>query len=192
MEEFSILLIVLAVCCVLSGPVALIISIIALNKLEEVYRRLTTGRLEADRIPCAKDEEPQKPGEEHFTPQPKVPEKLIEAIKTEPVEPQIAQEKEYVRQETVTRDIVADKKADLGFEVGIAKTRFSLEQRIGTRWILIAGIITVIVGVGFFLKYAYDSGWIGPTGRVVIAAFSGTCRLGTGGSDEATWLRHCG
>lgn len=28
-----------------------------------------------------------------------------------------------------------------------------LEQRIGTRWVLIAGVITVMFAVGFFLKY---------------------------------------
>jgi uncharacterized membrane protein len=55
-----------------------------------------------------------------------------------------------------------------------------LEQQIGTKWILIAGIITVIFGAGFFLKYAYDSGWIGPTGRVIIAACAGLVALAVG------------
>ena len=58
-----------------------------------------------------------------------------------------------------------------------AKQAGSLEQKIGTRWILIAGIITSIVGVGFFLKYAYDNDLIGPLGRVVITAVAGIAAL---------------
>ncbi|MHC4174420.1 MAG: DUF2339 domain-containing protein [Planctomycetota bacterium] len=34
--------------------------------------------------------------------------------------------------------------------------------------------------MGFFLKYAYDSGWIGPTGRVIIAVISGLVALAVG------------
>jgi uncharacterized membrane protein len=56
----------------------------------------------------------------------------------------------------------------------------TLEQRIGTRWILIAGVIAVIFGAGFFLKYAYDNEWIGPTGRVVIVAIVGLIALAAG------------
>ena len=39
MEGFFILLILLAVGCVVCGPVALIISIIALNKTKQTYRQ---------------------------------------------------------------------------------------------------------------------------------------------------------
>jgi uncharacterized membrane protein len=53
----------------------------------------------------------------------------------------------------------------------------SLEQVIGTRVILIAGIISVIVGVGFFLKYAYDNMWLGPWARVCVAAGGGAAAL---------------
>jgi len=56
----------------------------------------------------------------------------------------------------------------------------SLEQRIGTRWIAIAGTITVIVGVAFFLKYAYDNWVIGPLARVVITAAGGLVALVAG------------
>jgi len=45
-----------------------------------------------------------------------------------------------------------------------------LEERIGTRWILIAGIITILFGVSFFLKYAYDHNWLAPWLRVGLIA----------------------
>jgi uncharacterized membrane protein len=44
---------------------------------------------------------------------------------------------------------------------------------IGTRWFNVAGIITLLFGVAFFLKYAYENAWIGPHGRVAIGILSG-------------------
>ncbi len=66
---------------------------------------------------------------------------------------------------------------------GVVRPRresLALEQRIGTRWALVAGVITIVCAVGFFLKYAYESGWIGPLGRVLIAAAGGLLALAVG------------
>ena len=41
-------------------------------------------------------------------------------------------------------------------------------------------MITIVFAVGFFLKYAYESGWIGPLGRVLIAAAGGLLALTIG------------
>ena len=49
----------------------------------------------------------------------------------------------------------------------------SLESRIGSRWLNRVGIIAVLVGVAYFLKYAFDNGWIGPTGRIAIGLIAG-------------------
>lgn len=49
-----------------------------------------------------------------------------------------------------------------------AKARTDLEARIGGNWFNRIGIIAVALGVGFFLKYAFDNQWIGPWGRVMI------------------------
>jgi uncharacterized membrane protein len=49
-----------------------------------------------------------------------------------------------------------------------AKARTDLEARIGGNWFNRIGIIAVALGVGFFLKYAFDSGWIRPWARVMI------------------------
>ncbi len=45
MGSFFVLLILLAVGCIVCGPIALIISIIALNKTKEMYRQ-TLGKVE--------------------------------------------------------------------------------------------------------------------------------------------------
>jgi len=53
----------------------------------------------------------------------------------------------------------------------------SLEVTIGAKWLNWVGVILVVVGVMFFLKYAYDNNWIGPAGRIAIAAMAGTGAL---------------
>ena len=48
-----------------------------------------------------------------------------------------------------------------------------LESMVGGSWFNWIGIIAVTFGVAFFLKYAFDKQWIGPAGRVSIAALLG-------------------
>ncbi len=42
------------------------------------------------------------------------------------------------------------------------------EELIGGNWFNRIGILAIIIGVGLFLKLAFDRQWIGPTGRVMI------------------------
>ena len=48
-----------------------------------------------------------------------------------------------------------------------------LESRIGSHWLNWIGIFAVLIGVAYFLKFAFDNNWIGPTGRVVIGLLAG-------------------
>src|SRR5271163_4507114 len=48
-----------------------------------------------------------------------------------------------------------------------------LETRIGGRWLNRIGILAILVGISFFLKYAFDNNWIGPSGRVTIGILLG-------------------
>ena len=167
MEGFIILLILLAIACIVSGPVALIISIIALNKTKQIYRQ-----------PPRRVEKPAK--EEAAKPAVVIPEaieirkdeRVIEPAETARPEDKKKAEKEVLK--AAAERIKGKTKAFVDRKTG------TLEQRIGTRWVLIAGIITVIFAVGFFLKYAYDTNLIGPLGRVVIAAVGGLVALVVG------------
>ncbi|KJR41846.1 hypothetical protein MCHI_002266 [Candidatus Magnetoovum chiemensis] len=49
-----------------------------------------------------------------------------------------------------------------------AKQEETLELRIGQRLILIVGIILMVFGIAYFLKYSFEQGWISHTGRVLI------------------------
>ncbi len=62
----------------------------------------------------------------------------------------------------------------------------ALEMLIGIRWFNVAGIVTLLFAVAFFLKYAYENAWIGPRGRVGIGILSGLAAILLG---EATRRR---
>ncbi|MYC31478.1 MAG: DUF2339 domain-containing protein [Chloroflexi bacterium] len=54
------------------------------------------------------------------------------------------------------------------------------EWLVGGNWLARIGILAVIIGVGFFLKLAFDNQWIGETGRVVLGLVIGLALLGAG------------
>jgi uncharacterized membrane protein len=56
-------------------------------------------------------------------------------------------------------------------------SQLDLETTIGARWFNRIGILALLVGVAFFLKYAFDNNWIGPAGRVAIGILLGAAML---------------
>jgi len=50
----------------------------------------------------------------------------------------------------------------------------SLEISLGTRIFPLIGMIALVLGIGFFLKYAFEHRWIGETGRVVLGLLAGS------------------
>ena len=49
----------------------------------------------------------------------------------------------------------------------------SLEERLGLNWLTRVGAAAFVLGALFFFKYAVDSAWIGPTGRVAVGGAVG-------------------
>jgi uncharacterized membrane protein len=49
----------------------------------------------------------------------------------------------------------------------------SLERRIGSQWLNRVGVVAVLVGVSYFLKLAFDYGWITPGMRVLLGMLAG-------------------
>ncbi|HET9096527.1 MAG TPA: DUF2339 domain-containing protein [Candidatus Baltobacteraceae bacterium] len=54
-----------------------------------------------------------------------------------------------------------------------SRPAFNAEAFFGGRLLLAVGALAFLIGVGFFLKYAFDNGWIGPSGRVAIGLIGG-------------------
>src|SRR5580704_2895293 len=48
-----------------------------------------------------------------------------------------------------------------------------LESRIGSHWLNRIGIAALLIGISYFLKFAFDNNWIGPAGRVAIGLLAG-------------------
>jgi uncharacterized membrane protein len=48
-----------------------------------------------------------------------------------------------------------------------------LEARIGSHWLNRIGIAAVLIGISYFLKFAFENNWIGPSGRVTIGLIAG-------------------
>jgi uncharacterized membrane protein len=58
-----------------------------------------------------------------------------------------------------------------------SSSSMDLETRIAGRWMNRIGITALIVAVTYFLKYAFDNNWIGPSGRVAIGILLGATML---------------
>jgi len=54
-----------------------------------------------------------------------------------------------------------------------SRADLSLESRIGSQWFNRVGIVAVLIGMAWFLKFAIDNHWIGPVGRVLIGLLAG-------------------
>jgi uncharacterized membrane protein len=53
----------------------------------------------------------------------------------------------------------------------------SLESRIGSQLFNRVGIVAVLIGVAWFLKFAIDNGWLGPAARVVTGILAGAALI---------------
>jgi uncharacterized membrane protein len=49
-----------------------------------------------------------------------------------------------------------------------------MEELIAGHWLNYVGILAMAIAIAFFLKYAFDNNWIGPSGRVAIGVLIGT------------------
>jgi len=185
MEAIVALLIMLVLAAMACGPIALIVAIVAssrnhrlmeelsalrrrIDSLEQIIQRLKGESAAAAPKPPAPASAPAERG---VAPQPPKPE-AAPIVRPAPTPPpgKPAWEKGTPPAERLYRPE----------PVAGPKPKVALEEKIGTRWILIAGVVTSFFGVAYFLKFAYDRGLIGPLGRTIIAAAAGLMCLLTG------------
>jgi uncharacterized membrane protein len=67
--------------------------------------------------------------------------------------------------------------------------RRDVESLVGGSWFNWIGIIAITFGVAFFLKYAFESQWIGPAGRVLMGGAAGLGILAAGEALRRRGLR---
>ncbi|MFC2042254.1 DUF2339 domain-containing protein [Chloroflexota bacterium] len=54
------------------------------------------------------------------------------------------------------------------------------EQILGGNWLARIGVIALIIGAAFFIKYAFDNNWLVPTARVILGIVAGLAMVGGG------------
>ena len=67
-----------------------------------------------------------------------------------------------------------------------------VERAIGERWLLYAGVIVLLLGVAFFLRYAFDRNWLSPAVRVLLGAVTGAALVIGGRRLAAVGYRNYG
>jgi uncharacterized membrane protein len=58
--------------------------------------------------------------------------------------------------------------------------RIDLEQRIGARWTTWVGVVAILFGIGFFLKWSFENDLLGPGARVLLGLVAGLGLLAGG------------
>jgi len=61
-----------------------------------------------------------------------------------------------------------------------ANSAFELEARVGARWLAWVGVVILMIGSAFFLRLAYNNGWIEQIGLVVLGVVFGAVLIGLG------------
>jgi uncharacterized membrane protein len=56
---------------------------------------------------------------------------------------------------------------------GASRGDTDLEKKIGQYWLNRIGIVAMLIGASYFLKYAFDNNWVGPGGRIAIGLLLG-------------------
>lgn len=56
----------------------------------------------------------------------------------------------------------------------------SMEYAVATNWLLRIGVLILVIGIGFFLKYSFERGLVGPLGRVSMSMLTGSLMIAGG------------
>jgi uncharacterized membrane protein len=167
MKGISILGIFLYVVFVLSGPAALIIALIALSKINRLDKAIRMKRLIAPQEEPAAKPSPVAPVVQEPKPSAPQPAAVHEQPAADQADGQPAASIPLKEKPTSPKPAEPAPTPAVWPATPLPSfSRTSIEQQIGTQWILIAGIVAILFGTGFFLKYAYEHNWLAPWVRV--------------------------
>lgn len=131
---------------------------------------LGTGGLEG--LELEDVEEPSRPVEPE-TPEAKRPEAVFPE-EGPPLESPDSRARRHEPAATITRDTASGGIPPPPGQYKEAEPWWAgLEESIGKRWTTWAGAIALFISAGFFVKYAFENQWLGPTGRIVLGIVTG-------------------
>lgn len=103
-------------------------------------------------------------------------EPIIEEQETEPVPPLAAMSRE--EPQVVITPIEVPRPQTPAPVKDRTPQKNLLERILGDNWLSKVGIVTLVLGIGFFVKYAIDQNWINEIGRVGIGLLTGGIIIG--------------
>lgn len=107
-------------------------------------------------------------------------------LQVEPVRPQVERRQPPVQVEPIRPPVehwqppVIEKAPSAPREAKPPRPPREWEQILGGNWLARIGVLALLFGVGFFLKYAFDKNWIMPVVRVLLGVVAGLIMLGGG------------
>ncbi len=183
---------VLAVILIIITPILAISASVRAQKLADQLRKFPLDKL-VDRLstlerhlsaleksPSPKESDrsrESKPAPDQSIPTRPPPLQAITAAQTSPPPPPPLPESSKPREVSPPRQVNIFAAPPLHSSQLKSSSSLDLETLIGGRWLNRIGIVAIIGAVTFFLKYAFDNNWIGPSGRVAIGILLGAAML---------------
>ena len=99
-------------------------------------------------------------------------------------------EKKPVIPEPVAQAISANVQEPVSKIAPARKDSQEMDEMAGGRWLGKAGAVAIIIGIGFFLQYAFENNIIGPSGRVFLGLLAGILALALGYTLRAKYLNY--
>lgn len=188
-------LIVLFVIFVVGGTIAGIVALASLNTyrriLRDLERRTTDLVARVSRLESLRTEEPATGARAEYTER-----EVAREVEERPV---VVEPRPDVRPEPILVDVPEPSAAEPEFVRPVKKTVppagvppeppegdqgppwwAGLEESVGKRWMTWGGVLALFLSAGFFLKYAFENQWLGPTGRVALGILAGLTVLVSG------------
>jgi len=186
MDAGAAFLVLLVVSLLLAGPVLAIIAIVRLGQFRgqaDQVRKLTSrvfdlerrlSALQAAHQPGAASAEPAEPPAPTMQPESLAP----PAAAAPPIAPAPPASTPVPPAASPSPATSLPRAPELGaqpvFGSIAAQADSDVETLIAGHWFYYVGILALALAVAFFLKYAFDNNWIGPTGRVALGILAGS------------------
>jgi uncharacterized membrane protein len=167
----------LAAMAFLIAIAAIVMLAVVLQRLGEVNRQLSDlrHRLSKDAPNAAISAKPPSSAaasEQRTAPQPPSPAVVaIDAPKTLPPTPP---------EQKAARSLPLPRAPEPAAAPTPALSDHLTEARLGQRGLLVVGIVILVVGIGYFLQYSFQQGWVSPAMRVFMTYLSGGALLALG------------
>ena len=166
-EELLIFFLLAVLGVIFSGGICGIIALVKVIRLRRDHERLKRSVAQPGVVPepipevvAPKERVPERPETPVVIPAP--------AMRVEQPSPKTVEAPPPLPQETPP------------LKASSLKKPFSMDEAMVMKVILWIGMTLLTIGVGFFMRYAYNNSWIGPEGRLAIGVLTGLAALGIG------------